>query len=217
MQITLNPLQNLYTVLDNSGNRVAPGATLLSRLADIQRNNPDYIVSSDPARFIRNFTTDFGVSVGESNSVFINPRLQSTFIYLPEDEQKVFASRPLSYIVTQNTSYPFPGQYNRQVLDLEAVDRQARISNSFKVVIRGQSCKEVHGLFLLNLVAVADYAEGSDDPLLSIRDEDARGYCRLIRRCPSGNAVGSQRISEPVREIREIVAKQSVGTALYKH
>jgi hypothetical protein len=118
VQLTLNPLQNLYTVLDNSGYRVAPGASLNATLADIQRNNPEYIVSSDPARFIRNFLVDYGVTPSELNTVFINPRLQSTFIYLPEEEQKLFAQRPLSYLITQNIRYPFPGQYQRQVLDL---------------------------------------------------------------------------------------------------
>jgi hypothetical protein len=38
---------------------------------------------------------------------------------LPKDEQKIFAERPLTYLLTQVTAYPFPGQYTRQVLDLQ--------------------------------------------------------------------------------------------------
>lgn len=118
VQITLNPIQELYTLLDGSGNRVGPEYSLLAPVADIIRNNPDYIQSSDQSRFIRNFLTDFGVTPPELNTFFINPRLQSTFIYLPEDEQKLFAARPLSYLVTQNIRYPFLGQYRRDVLDI---------------------------------------------------------------------------------------------------
>jgi hypothetical protein len=54
-----------------------------------------------------------------NNQLFINPRIQSTYVYLPSEEQKVFATSPLSYLITQVTAYPFPGLFNRQTLDLE--------------------------------------------------------------------------------------------------
>jgi len=49
----------------------------------------------------------------------MNPILQGTFIYLPKEEQQIFASRPLSYMISQVVTYPFPGQYTRQLLDLQ--------------------------------------------------------------------------------------------------
>lgn len=118
IQITLNPLEQLYTVLDNSGYRVAPEYSLVSSTENIALNNPEYIQSSDPARRIRNFLVDYGVTEPQLNTVYINPRLQGNFIYLPEDEQKTFATRPLSYLVTQNILYPFPAQFQREVLDI---------------------------------------------------------------------------------------------------
>lgn len=119
VQLTLNPVSQLYSILDVSGYRVNPTFVMRSSLADIQRNNPSYAAAPDVSGQIRNFFVDFGFPTPPLNSWFINPRLQGNFIYLPADEQKVFATRPLIYLLRQITSYPFPGQFNRQVLDIE--------------------------------------------------------------------------------------------------
>ena len=118
VQLTLAPISRLYTVLDISGYRVNPTYIMDATPSAVQQNLPNYGASSDTSVQIRNFFTDIGYTVPPMNSWFINPRLEATFVYLPEDEQVIFASRPLSYIITQVTSYPFPGLFSRQVLDL---------------------------------------------------------------------------------------------------
>jgi hypothetical protein len=57
----------------------------------------------------------------------MNPRLQSTFIYLPSEEQQIFATRPLAYVIHQVTAYPFPGLYTRQILDLQTHNPLTRL------------------------------------------------------------------------------------------
>jgi hypothetical protein len=119
VQITLAPISELYTVTDASGYRVNPTFTMIADPAQIQQNLPSYASFTDPALQIRNFFTDISYSVPPMNAWFLNARLETTFIYLPSEEQAVFASKPLSYLITQVTPYPFPGIYNRQVLDLQ--------------------------------------------------------------------------------------------------
>ena len=119
IQLTLNPISQLYTVLDASGYRVSPDFIMNATAEQIQNNTPNYSSATTPNAQIRNFFTDIGYTVPALNSWFINPILQATFIYLPKEEQQIFASRPLSYMIPQVVRYPFPGQYTRQVLDLQ--------------------------------------------------------------------------------------------------
>jgi hypothetical protein len=119
VELTLNPISSLYTVLDASGYRVNPDFFMRAPLAGIQQNLPEYASASYSSSQIRFFFTDVGATVPPLNTWFINPRLQCTYVYLAQDEQRLFASRPLSYLVSQVTSYPFLGVYNRQVFDLE--------------------------------------------------------------------------------------------------
>jgi hypothetical protein len=95
--------------------------------AQINTNTPSYAASNDINSQIRFFFTDFGYTPPALNSWFINPRLQGTFIYLPKEEQQIFASRPLTYMIPQVTAYPFPGQYTRQVLDLQTHNPLTRL------------------------------------------------------------------------------------------
>jgi hypothetical protein len=127
VRITLNPIQQLYTVTDISGYRVCPEYRMNAPLVDIQQNKPDYASAQDISGQIRFFFTDIGFSAPPLNSWFINPRLQGTFIYLSKDEQVTFATRPLSYIITQNTPYPFPGLYSRHTLDLQVHNPVTRL------------------------------------------------------------------------------------------
>lgn len=118
VQLTLNPIQDLYTVLDVSGNRVNPNYQLLSSTLNIQKNMPDYVTHSETDLDWRNFAVDWGSSMPPLNGWFLNPRLQCTYVYLPEEERKTFATQPLSYLIPQTTIYQFPGLYTRQTLDL---------------------------------------------------------------------------------------------------
>lgn len=118
VQLTLNPAQILYTILDNSGYRVSPMSAMVAPVAQIQRNKPNYGTWNDLSGQIRAFMTDMGVTPPALNTWFLNPRLQGTFIYLPLEEQQIFATKPLSYLVTQVTAYPFPNLIQRTTLDV---------------------------------------------------------------------------------------------------
>jgi hypothetical protein len=126
VQITLNPINQLYTVLDASGNRVNSEYTNISTTEQAQQNNPSY-GTADINGQIRYFLTDIGVAPKDLNTFAINPRLQSTFIYLPRDEQQIFATRPLSYLISQVTPFynPIPG--TRQLLDIQAHNPLTRL------------------------------------------------------------------------------------------
>lgn len=119
VQITLNPIRQLYTYLDVSGFRVAPDYRMSAGAKNIRMNIPSYGRTTDLSGQIRSFLTDWGVTVPAMNTWFLNPRIQSTYVYLPADEQKIFATSPLSYLIYQVTPYPFMGMYNRQILDIE--------------------------------------------------------------------------------------------------
>lgn len=119
VQLTLNPIRQLYTYLDLSGFRVAPDYRMNAATTDIRMNIPSYGQVTDLSGQIRNFLTDWGVTPPTMNTWFLNPRIQSTYVYLPADEQKLFATTQLSYLMYQVTPYPFLGLYNRQLLDLE--------------------------------------------------------------------------------------------------
>ncbi len=118
VQLTLNPIQNLYTVLDISGYRVNPLYQMNQDSALIALNQPEYVPSNEQETEWRYFATDVGATVPALNQWFLNPRLQCTYVYLSDQERKVFATQPLSYLMQQITPYPFPGLYNRQILDL---------------------------------------------------------------------------------------------------
>lgn len=119
VQLTLNPIRQLYTYLDISGFRVAPDYRMNASAQNIRMNIPAYGQTTDLSGQIRNFLTDWGVTPPAMNTWFLNPRIQSTYVYLPADEQKIFATTPLTYLMYQVTAYPFLGLYNRQILDLE--------------------------------------------------------------------------------------------------
>jgi hypothetical protein len=119
VQITLNPINQLYTVLDASGYRVRPGVQTIASSVNIQSNLPDYANIMDISGELRSFLTDVGAVVPALNTWNLVPRIQATYVYLNEEERAIFATTPLSYLVHQVTPYPFPQLYNRQILDLQ--------------------------------------------------------------------------------------------------
>lgn len=127
IQLTLNPISQLYTILDASGYRVNSEFATVGTAMNISQNMPTYATYSDISGQIRTFFTDIGTEAPALNGWFINPRLQTTFIYLPKEEQQIFATRPLSYLIHQVTQYPFPGLYTRQVLDLQTHNPLTRL------------------------------------------------------------------------------------------
>jgi hypothetical protein len=119
VQITLNPINTLYTVNDISGYRVAPDYAMYASQSNISNNLPNYNISGSTNNQIRNFLTDIGYTVPALNTWFLNPRLQCTFVYLTDDERKVFASNPLTYIFPQISIIPYSGIVQRTTFDLD--------------------------------------------------------------------------------------------------
>jgi hypothetical protein len=120
IRITLNPISKLYTILDNYGHRVNPEWQISQPMTNLMNNTPPYSSAADISGNIRYFLTDIGYTVpGLDTWQNFYPRLQANFIYLPREEQIIFATRPLSYIITQVTTFPQPAQTTRAVLDLQ--------------------------------------------------------------------------------------------------
>jgi hypothetical protein len=119
IQIQLRPVRDLYTFLDDNGYRVAYGYQQSATQAQLNLNLPSYVVASCEDGEIRNFLTDIGVTPPAINNLYINPRLQATYVYLTEDERQTFASTPLSYMIYQVTRYSFPNVTTREYLQLE--------------------------------------------------------------------------------------------------
>lgn len=141
VQITLRPMREIYTILDISGVRVRNGYSLNSvqgtsiyansyppaygPLPESLNNNYQsyYDVSGTP----RNFYTDIGFGIPTSDGFPMNPRLQCTYIYLTDNERKLFASKKLEYLVRQVQEFQFPNVNTRQQLQLDAHALVSRI------------------------------------------------------------------------------------------
>lgn len=127
IQITLRPIQELYTILDPSGYRVRPGFRVLAPQAEIAIGQPTYANYYDPSGEFRAFATDIGVTPPLTNSWFFNPHLEANYIYLTDSERKVFASQPLNYLVNQVTTFKFNNLYTRTLYDLEVSNPITRL------------------------------------------------------------------------------------------
>ena len=122
--ITLNPAQSLYTILDPSGNRVAPQyrETATSRNSNVYiGNNPTYAATTEQTT-IQQFMTDIGYDVPLTPWP-LNPRLQCTFVYLSDEERITFASRPLTYVYPQIRTLPLgPVSETSRTFNLEVTN-----------------------------------------------------------------------------------------------
>jgi hypothetical protein len=128
VQITLNPINQLYSILDASGFRVAPGYVVNSDTSSIQTNIPIYATSADnTSSQMKNFLVDWGYNVPNYNNWPLNARIQTTYVYLTDNDRKVFASSSLSYLYQEVRMIPYLGIYNRQILDVECHNPVSRI------------------------------------------------------------------------------------------
>jgi hypothetical protein len=121
IQLTLRPIQDLYTILDLNGNRVRPGFQVSPLNTVTQRESGNILYTplvEQTGTYIRDYLTDVGYATPKLNTWPLNPRLQSTQAFLTDDERQTFATKPLSYIVRQVTQYPFPGVSSRQLFEL---------------------------------------------------------------------------------------------------
>jgi hypothetical protein len=117
VQITFNPINQLYQLLDANGQTVAPGYIQVPPPAS-EPTNPSYVQSNSIYDNISLFLTDWTVQPPLIATWPLNPRIQATYIYLTDEERQMFASTPLSYLVRQVTLYSFPGLLNRQFAEL---------------------------------------------------------------------------------------------------
>jgi len=134
IRLTLRPLRELYTITDVSGVRTQFGYRLDSAkgtniyvsswnsqygpLPESLNNN--YVEYFDISGTPRNFLTDIGVTIPNSDNVAIQPRLQCTYVYLTEDERRVFGSKKLEYMVKQVQEFKYPNISSKNQLQIDA-------------------------------------------------------------------------------------------------
>ncbi len=130
VQVTLRPIQELYTILDPSGYRVRPGYRVDpsgNALLSQNPNLPKYVSNYDISGEFRSFVTDIGYTPPQINTWYFNPRIEATYIYLTDDERRKFATTPIFYIVPQVTMARFPNLFNQTTLDLEFANPATRL------------------------------------------------------------------------------------------
>jgi len=118
LQLTLRPVQDLFTILDPSGYRVRPGYRVLSSTQQIQTGNFTYVTTTTPENYLNNYLVDFGYTTPSLSTWPLNAYVQATYVYLTDEERNTFASQTLTYPVRQVTRYAFPQITSRQNLNL---------------------------------------------------------------------------------------------------
>jgi len=120
VQITLRPVNQLYTILDPSGYTVAPGYKYNPSPQPLQPLNAYYTAVSDISDVtINNFLTDIGQPKPLLNTLPLNPRIQLTYVYVTDEERTQFSGEPLQYLVRQITRYNYLGLTSRQIVELD--------------------------------------------------------------------------------------------------
>jgi hypothetical protein len=121
VQLTLRPIQDLYTTLDPNGNRVRPGYQVDPSNTSLQQDlgNVLYSTATNASdTYIRNFLTDFSYATPELNTWPLNPRIQTTQVFLTDDERLTFSTKALTYLVRQVSQYNFADITSRKLFEL---------------------------------------------------------------------------------------------------
>ena len=118
VQLILRPIQDLYTILDVNGYRVRPENEVVATTSQKESGNVTYKSNTESGMYIRQYLTDVGYTAPILNTWPLNPRLQTTQVFLTDDERSTFAKKPLNYIVRQVTPYLFPSVTSRQLFEL---------------------------------------------------------------------------------------------------
>jgi hypothetical protein len=119
IQLTLRPINELYTILDPSGYRMRPGFRVASDTKKILANQATYVNYADASGEFRSFAVDINYTTPSLNTWFLDPRIELTYAYLTENERKTFASTPLNYLIYQSSAFRFTGLTSRTLLDLD--------------------------------------------------------------------------------------------------
>jgi len=130
IQITLRPINQLYTVLDSNANgqQVAPGYKYNASPITLQPQNVYYTTVSDISDItINNFLTDIGTPKPLLNTWPLQPRIQMTYVYVTDDERAQFSAEPLQYLVRQITTYNFDSITSREFVELDTHNPIERI------------------------------------------------------------------------------------------
>jgi len=143
VQITLRPLRELYTITDPSGVRLrygyredsADGTMIYANTWPTPQYGPlpeslnnNYVAYYDISGSPRFFYTDAGYSIPTSDSFQLRPRLQCTYVYLTENERRIFATKRLEYLVKQVQEFQYPNLLSRKLLQIDAHSLVTRIA-----------------------------------------------------------------------------------------
>jgi len=142
IQITLRPIRDLYTILDPSGVRLRYGQFSLPYERTDQYTaiwNPSLYGTlpptlnnltgtySDPSGAIRFFLTDFGTTPPATDGWPLNASLETTYIYLTEEERRRVAGNPLQYLVRQIQPFYFNSISSRDLYQLDVHNLVSRL------------------------------------------------------------------------------------------
>ncbi len=141
IQIQLRSLRELYTIRDPSGVRLRYGYKQQAYLPTDQYTrvwNPDllgplpttlnnlYGSYTDPTGAPRNFYTDISGAIPSSDGWPMNMSLEGSFVFLTDAERKVFATKPLSYMVRQVQPFLFPGVVGKSRYEVDVHNMATR-------------------------------------------------------------------------------------------
>lgn len=127
IKLTLAPFKQLYTVLDKNGFRCAPGYQQTAPLTQVQLNQPEYGATAGDPTFLRNFLTDINTTIPDLDIFPMKPTIHFTYVYLPEEEQTIFASSPLTYSMRQYTLFPILNVFNRSLYQIDIHNTLTRL------------------------------------------------------------------------------------------
>jgi hypothetical protein len=98
------------------------------KLALAQNNVPQFVPSPTPSNYeIRQFLTDVNASVPPLNYWILQPQLHTTYVFLPDTERELFATKPLLYLFRQVTHVSFPELITSDLLTLDIHNPITRI------------------------------------------------------------------------------------------
>jgi hypothetical protein len=96
-------------------------------LTAYQTNNPSYGTTDTSECHINNFLVDIGQPPPPLNTWDFQPRFQATYVWLTDEERKVFGDTALNYLVQQVQIYKAPPFFSRQLFDLNAHNPATRL------------------------------------------------------------------------------------------
>jgi hypothetical protein len=109
-------------MLDSAeGTNIYSSSWPTDKLGPLPENlNNNYVESQDKTAAIRYFLTDIGYLRPTVDVMPINPRLQCTYIFLTDNERKLYATKKLEYLVRQVQHFNFDNIVGRQQLQIDA-------------------------------------------------------------------------------------------------